>query len=123
MRVLLIKNKGRLENIDKIPNSVKKVFKTVWTTSQKVVINMARDRQSYIDQSQSMSIYLKDPSKKLLSMHFYRWEQGLKTGMCYLRTTPANPAVQFSIDKEAMTQAESKAPEDCTEDVCISSSA
>lgn len=92
-------NNGSIKNVPNIPNNIKNIFKTVWEISQKVIIDMAADRQLYIDQSQSLNIHIEDPTfQKLTSMHFYGWEKGLKTGMYYLRTRPAARSIQFTVD-------------------------
>lgn len=67
--------------------------------SQKVILNMARSRSPFIDQSQSLNIHIPDPTyAKISSMHFYGWEMGLKTGMYYLRTRPAVNPIQFTVE-------------------------
>ena len=76
---------------------------------------MAADRGAYIDQSQSLNIFMEDANfAKLTSMHFYGWEAGLKTGMYYLRTKAATDAIKFTVDKEKLeqpTEAEVQEPE------------
>ena len=95
----IILNGGSVQNIPEIPDEIKKLYKTVWEISQKYLINMARSRASFIDQTQSMNLFLEDATfKKLSSMHFYSWKQGLKTGIYYLRTRPKTKAQQFTID-------------------------
>lgn len=64
---------------------------------------MAADRGAYIDQSQSLNIFMDAPNfGKLTSMHFYAWKKGLKTGMYYLRTKAATDAIKFTVDKTAL---------------------
>lgn len=100
----ILLNNGSIKNVPNIPNNVKNIFKTVWEISQKVIIDMAADRQLYIDQSQSLNIHIEDPTfQKLTSMHFYGWEKGLKTGMYYLRTRPAARSIQFTVDTSNTT--------------------
>jgi len=71
----------------------------------KSLIDMAADRAPFIDQSQSLNMFMASPSfEKLSSMHFYAWEKGLKTGMYYLRTRPAADPIKFTLDK-AMLEA------------------
>ncbi|XP_023221916.1 ribonucleoside-diphosphate reductase large subunit-like [Centruroides sculpturatus] len=83
----LIENNGSIQNIDCIPDDLKLLYRTVWEIPQKVIIKMAADRGAFIDQSQSISIYFKDPNYgKMTSMHFYSWRAGLKTGMSKLHT-------------------------------------
>lgn len=72
---------GSVQAIKEIPEDIRKLFRTVWELPQKELINLAIGRGPYIDQSQSLNIYLKDPSfTKISAMHFYGWENGLKTG-------------------------------------------
>lgn len=95
----IVKARGSIQGIVRIPKHVRDVYKTVWEISQKAVIDMAVDRAPYIDQSQSLNIYMENPNyAKLGSMHFYGWKSGLKTGMYYLRTQPASNPIQFSLD-------------------------
>ena len=99
----IILNNGSIINIKEIPDSLKEIYKTVWEISQKDIIDMASDRGVFIDQSQSLNIYMKDISySKITSMHFYGWSKGLKTGMYYLRTKPAVDAIKFSLNKEEL---------------------
>jgi len=66
---------------------------------------MAADRGAYIDQSQSLNLFMQNPNfGKLTSMHFYAWKAGLKTGMYYLRTQAAAAAIQFTVSKEAKAE-------------------
>lgn len=96
----IIANNGSIQTVDKIPNDLKALYKTVWEISQKVVLQMAADRGAFIDQSQSLNIHIAQPNYgKLTSMHFHAWRLGLKTGMYYLRTKPAANAIQFTVDK------------------------
>ena len=92
---------GSIQNINSIPQIIKNKYKTVWEITQKAIINMAIDRGKYICQSQSMNLFLESPDvSKLTSMHFYAWENGLKTGIYYLRTRPSSKAIQFTVDPE-----------------------
>merc|ERR1712127_2490 len=69
----------------------------------KNIIDMAVDRGKFVDQSQSMNLFIADPTAdKLTAMHFYAWKQGLKTGMYYLRTKPAAAAIKFTVDKSKL---------------------
>ena len=99
MKEKLIVNNGSVQSIEKIPDDIKLKYKTVWEISQKHIINQAADRGAYIDQSQSMNLFMEDATyKKLTNMHFYAWKKGLKTGMYYLRTKAKAKIQQFSID-------------------------
>lgn len=95
----IIADRGSVQNIKEIPQDIKGLYKTVWEISQKAIINLARIRAPFIDQTQSMNLFVADPSfKNLSSMHFYAWKQGVKTGIYYLRTRPKATAQQFTID-------------------------
>jgi ribonucleoside-diphosphate reductase alpha chain/ribonucleoside-diphosphate reductase subunit M1 len=83
----IIRAGGSVQGLDGIPETLKNIYRTVWEISQKSILDMAADRGAYIDQSQSLNIFMENPSvAKLSSMHFYGWKKGLKTGMYYLRT-------------------------------------
>jgi len=78
-----------------------------------VLIDMAADRGAFICQSQSLNLFVPDPTiAKLSSMHFYGWKKGLKTGIYYLRTKSAVQAIKFTVDATASKE-EAKAPEEC----------
>lgn len=99
----LIANNGSIQHMEGIPDDIKAMYKTSWELSQKAIINMAVDRGAYICQSQSMNVFLQDANyNKLTSMHFYAWENGLKTGMYYLRTRPAAEPIKFTVDAAYM---------------------
>jgi ribonucleoside-diphosphate reductase alpha chain len=90
IRNSIIANNGSVQLIPEIPQEIKDRYKTIYEISQRVVIDMARDRGYFVDQAQSMNLFVKDPNLgKLTSMHFYAWEQGLKTGIYYLRSGAA----------------------------------
>ncbi|KNC55227.1 ribonucleoside-diphosphate reductase large subunit [Thecamonas trahens ATCC 50062] len=102
---LLIAHGGSVQNIDAIPDDVKALYKTVWEIKQRALVDLAAGRGPFIDQSQSFSAFLAQPSfGKLSSMHFYTWEKGLKTGMYYLRTKGAADAIQFTVDKTKVAE-------------------
>lgn len=95
----IIFHEGSIKDLPTIPNCIKELYKQVWDTSQKVVIDMAADRGRYICQSQSMNLFLAKPSlNQISSMLSYSWKKGLKTGAYYLRTKPASRAQQFTLD-------------------------
>jgi ribonucleoside-diphosphate reductase alpha subunit len=99
MKNMMIKAGGSIQQIPGIPESVKKLYKTVWEIKQKVLIDMARDRGCFIDQSQSLNLFVESPTaSKLSSMHMYAWEQGLKTGMYYLRSKAKARPIQVTLD-------------------------
>jgi ribonucleotide reductase alpha subunit len=95
----IVFHKGSIENIPEIPSLVKNIYRTVWEIPQKSLIDMAVDRQYFIDQSQSMNIYLYPPSpEKLTKIHFYGWKKGLKTGSYYVRSRAAISSQRFTMD-------------------------
>ena len=101
IKQIVIAASGSVQNIEGLPQDLKDVFKTVWEIKQKHVLDMAADRGAFIDQSQSMNIFMEGANfKKLSSAHMYAWKKGLKTGMYYLRTQAASSAIQFTIDKK-----------------------
>lgn len=108
----IMRHNGSIQNIDGIPADIKELYKTVWEMSMKDIIDMSRQRGYFIDQSQSLNLFMQDANPaKLTSMHFYAWQSGLKTGMYYLRTKSAVDAIKFTLnnDKKAETVAESEA--------------
>ena len=101
MKDLMVKANGSVQNIIDIPQNLKDLYKTVWEMSQKTIIDMAADRGVYIDQSQSMNLFVESPTiSKLSSMHMYAWKTGLKTGMYYLRSKAKSRPIQFSLEAE-----------------------
>ena len=95
----LMKANGSIQHIENIPQDIKDLYKTVWELSMKDIIDMARHRGYFIDQSQSLNLFMEGATMaKLTSMHFYAWKSGLKTGMYYLRTNSAVDAIKFTID-------------------------
>jgi ribonucleoside-diphosphate reductase alpha chain len=104
IRMKLIIDNGSVQNIDEIPVDIKEVYKTVWEIKGKSILEMARDRNYFIDQSQSLNMFMAEPTvSKLSSAHFYGWKIGLKTGMYYLRTKPKAQALKgLGIDTSGM---------------------
>ncbi len=112
MRNEIIANNGSVQNIQSIPDEVKALYKTIWEIKQKAVIDMSAGRGPYIDQGQSLNVFMEDPNfGKLSSMHFYAWKAGLKTGMYYLRTRAAVNAVQFTVKNDAPVATKTKEEE------------
>ncbi len=101
MKEWIITNNGSIQDINVIPDDIKNLYKNVWEISMKNVIEQSRDRGVFIDQMQSMNLFMANPTyKKLTSMHFYAWENGLKTGMYYLRSKSSSNAAKFNITPE-----------------------
>lgn len=101
----IMRHNGSIQNIDGIPQDLKDLYKTVWEMSMKDIIDMSRQRGYFIDQSQSLNLFMQDANfAKLTSMHFYAWQSGLKTGMYYLRTKSAVDAIKFTLNNEKKSQ-------------------
>lgn len=99
MKNTIIQNNGSIQGILTIPGEIRNLYKTVWEIKQKSIVEMAIDRQAYIDQSQSMNIHIAEPTNaQLSSLHFFGWKGGLKTGLYYLRTRPAADPVKVTVD-------------------------
>jgi len=97
----IVANNGSVQNIDIIPQEIKDKYKTVWELPMRSIIDMAADRGAFICQSQSLNLWLEDPTySNLTSMHFHSWSKGLKTGMYYLRRRARHQAQQFTIEPE-----------------------
>ena len=97
----IIANNGSIQQIDIIPADIKEKYKTVWEIPMRNLIDMAADRGAYVCQSQSLNLWLEDPTyNNLTSMHFYSWSKGLKTGIYYLRRRARHHAQQFTIEPE-----------------------
>ncbi|MGG7034390.1 MAG: ribonucleoside-diphosphate reductase subunit alpha [Flavobacterium sp.] len=133
MKQEIMRHNGSVQNIPGIPQELKELYKTVWEMSMKDIIDMSRNRGYFIDQSQSLNLFMQDATyAKLTSMHFYAWQSGLKTGMYYLRTKAAVDAIKFTLNNDKKTEeapkteaiavedfqamllkAQAAAPEDC----------
>merc|ERR1711865_893778 len=106
LRQKLIAHNGSVQHLDEVPKDLKELYKTVWEVKQRSVLDMAADRGAYIDQSQSLNIHMIDvTAAKLSSMHFHGWQQGLKTGMYYLRPKAAVDAIKFTVDVDQVRRA------------------
>jgi ribonucleoside-diphosphate reductase alpha chain len=102
VRTQIIANNGSIQSIHELPADIRELYKTVWEIPMKTIINMARDRAPFICQSQSLNLFLAEPTpSKVSSMHFYAWKAGLKTGCYYLRTKAAAKAQQFTVEPPA----------------------
>jgi len=103
----ILRTNGSIQNIEIIPQNIKDLYKTVWELSMRDIIDMAGERGMFIDQSQSLNLFVENANLgKLTSMHFYAWKQGLKTGMYYLRTKSAVDAIKFTVQKQSKAQME-----------------
>ena len=114
IRMKLIVDNGSVQEIDEIPQDIKDVYKTVWEMKGKTLLDMARDRSYFIDQSQSLNMFMAEPTaSKLSSAHMYGWKLGLKTGMYYLRTKPKAQALKgLGVDLSNTTIVEVEKPKE-----------
>ena len=105
MKQELMRNNGSVQGIEGIPQDLKELYKTVWEMSMKDIIDMSRQRGYFIDQSQSLNLFMEGATMaKLTSMHFYGWKSGLKTGMYYLITKSAVDAIKFTLDTKSKAE-------------------
>ena len=106
MKQELMRANGSIQHIETIPQDIRDLYKTVWELSMKDIIDMSRHRGYFIDQSQSLNLFMENANySKLTSMHFYAWKSGLKTGMYYLRTKAAVDAIKFTLDNTKKKEA------------------
>ncbi|CAM3572924.1 Ribonucleoside-diphosphate reductase, alpha subunit [Flavobacterium saliperosum S13] len=97
----IMRANGSIQDINGIPQDIKELYRTVWEMSMKDIIDMSRQRGYFIDQSQSLNLFMEGATfSKLTSMHFYAWQSGLKTGMYYLRTKSAVDAIKFTLNND-----------------------
>ena len=99
VRTQIIADNGSIQNITEIPAELRELYKTSWEIPMKTIVNMAADRAPFVCQSQSLNLFVAEPSySKLSSMHMYAWKKGLKTGCYYLRTKSVAKAQQFTVE-------------------------
>ncbi|MAY53498.1 MAG: ribonucleoside-diphosphate reductase subunit alpha [Flavobacteriaceae bacterium] len=111
----IMRANGSIQDVDAIPQDLKELYKTVWELSMKDIIDMSRHRGYFIDQSQSLNLFMENANMaKLTSMHFYAWKSGLKTGMYYLRTKSAVDAIKFTLKNDNKEQPEPAVAEAAT---------
>lgn len=112
MRQCLIENKGSIQNIKEIPKEIRELYKTSWDLSQKTIIDLSADRGPYIDQSQSLNIFMAEPNfKKISSMLFYGYDKKLKTGLYYLKMKPAASPIQVTLTHRQTEKVKTKEPD------------
>jgi ribonucleotide reductase alpha subunit len=105
----IIANKGSVQQLTILPEHIKNKYKIVWEIPMKHLIDMSADRGAFICQSQSLNLWMEDPTyNSLTSMHFYSWKKGLKTGIYYLRRKAKHQAQQFTIEPETKDTASEK---------------
>jgi ribonucleoside-diphosphate reductase alpha chain len=106
LKQMLIARNGSVQGLPGVPDDLQELYKTSWELKQRVLIDHAAARGPFICQSQSLNLFVADPSyAKLTSMHFYAWKKGLKTGCYYLRTKAAVMAQKFTVDPKFLTTA------------------
>jgi len=109
LRTSIIANNGSVQNVIGIPISVQERYRTAWEIPMKTIIDLSADRAPFVCQSQSLNLFVADPSyARISSMHMYAWQKGLKTGCYYLRTKAVASAQKFTVEPEARSQ-----PADC----------
>lgn len=94
MKDQIIAEDGSIQKINEIPQDLKDLYKTVWEIKQKTLIDLSADRGMFVDQSQSLNLFMANPTiGKLSSMHFYSWKKGCKTMIYYLRSKSSSKAM------------------------------
>ena len=96
---------GSIQNISEIPQDLRTLYRTAWEVPMKALIDLAAQRSAFVDQSQSLNLFMESPSiPKLSSMYFYAWKQGLKTTY-YLRSRPATEIAKVAAAPTQSAQA------------------
>uniref|UniRef100_A0A6C0AJA8 ribonucleoside-diphosphate reductase n=1 Tax=viral metagenome TaxID=1070528 RepID=A0A6C0AJA8_9ZZZZ len=109
LRTAIIANNGSVQNVVGIPPSIQERYRTAWEIPMKTIIDFSADRAPFVCQSQSLNLFVADPSyARISSMHMYAWQKGLKTGCYYLRTKAVASAQKFTVEPEARSP-----PPDC----------
>jgi ribonucleoside-diphosphate reductase alpha chain len=122
LKMQIVVRYGSVQGIPEIPLDIQARYKTVWEISQKTLIDMAAARGAFIDQSQSLNLFIEKPTyANLTSMHFYAWRAGLKTGCYYLRTKAQTAAQQFTVDPRLLAAISTGGPAVEDDDEIISS--
>jgi ribonucleoside-diphosphate reductase alpha chain len=117
----IIANNGSIQGIEMVPQEIRDKYKTVWEIPMRNLIDMAADRGVFICQSQSLNLWLEDPTyANLTSMHFYAWQKGLKTGIYYLRRRARHQAQQFTIEPEKAQHSVGSEEEEYVCEMCSS---
>lgn len=107
MRNLIIYHKGSIQSIKAIPQEIRDIYRTVWEIKPSRLLLMNQERGVFVDQAQSMTLYVKDADEyKLTSLHMKSWSMGLKNGIYYLRTQPAVDAIPFTLDMLLVREAQ-----------------
>jgi ribonucleoside-diphosphate reductase alpha chain len=110
----IIAANGSIQMLDEIPQNLKEIYKTMWEIKQIWVLKGAAARGPFVDQTQSMNIFMAEPDyQRLTSSHFWGWKNGLKTGMYYLRSKPSTDAIKFTIDPKLIKSMKIETSEGC----------
>jgi ribonucleotide reductase alpha subunit len=113
----IIANQGSIQQLTMLPEHIRNKYKIVWEIPMKHLIDMSADRGAFICQSQSLNLWVEDPTyNTLTSMLFYSWKKGLKTGIYYLRRKAKHQAQQFTIEPELKEKKVEEQDEIC--DMC-----
>ncbi len=113
---------GSVAHIESIPWKIRNIFKTVWEISPKCLVDYSADRGPFVDQSQSLNIFLsaENSMRDLNVIHFRGWKKGLKTGMYYLRTEAPSMPMQFTVTPTVKKPVAAPINVVCTDDICVS---
>ena len=112
LKQMMIARNGSVQGVEGIPQDIQERYRTSWELKQRTLIDLAAARGAFICQSQSLNLFVADPSyAKLTSMHFYAWKKGLKTGCYYLRTKAAVMAQKFTVDPKFLVAAATTKPD------------
>jgi ribonucleoside-diphosphate reductase alpha chain len=125
MKDLIIAMNGSIQSIESIPPEFQEIYKTIWEIKQIWVLKGAKARGPFVDQTQSMNIFMAEPDfQRLSSAHFWGWKNGLKTGMYYLRSKPSTDAIKFTIDPKLLKGLKQNVVEKSSDDSgCLNCSA
>ena len=114
MKDMILANSGSVQTIDNIPVQIKNLYKTIWEIKQIWVLKSAAARGAFVDQTQSMNIFMSTPDyQRLGSSHFWAWRNGLKTGMYYLRSKPSVDAIKFTLDPKLIKKDSTTEDQEC----------
>ena len=109
---------GSVQGETTLPDELRAIYRTAWEIPMRSLIDMAADRGAFIDQSQSLNLFVESPNiGQLSSMYFHAWKRGLKTTY-YLRSRPATRIAKATVEAPAAKPADAVAcslenPESC----------
>ena len=106
IRTKLKIGEGSIQNIDELPADLKQIYRTVWEVPMRSLIEMGAARNAYVDQAQSLNLFVESPNiGRLSSMYMFAWKSGLKTTY-YLRSRPATKIAKTTVQRAAMSSAQ-----------------